>query len=94
MDATTSFKKELGFILVGAIVFTASFLWKDFILDIEEHLFPKHHGLLMRFLFIVMVTIILVVIMVYLKGIFGLGDSTTQPDDEPTGDNNEDDDAE
>jgi hypothetical protein len=71
MDIVT-FGKEFGTIIVGAIIFIASFLWKDFLGDFEDMYFPKQHGLWRRFLFVVAVTVILVTIAVYLKGSLGL----------------------
>jgi len=67
-----SFTQEFGLILVGAIIFIASFLWKDFFTDVEELYFPKHQGLQYRFIFIVIVTVGLIVFAVSLRKIFGL----------------------
>lgn len=72
MQNNISFKTEFGLIIVSAIIFIASFLWKDFLSDIEEHLFPKTDGFIGRFFFVVMATICLVLIAVYLKNILKL----------------------
>lgn len=89
MGNKLSFKKEFGLILVGATIFTASFLWKDFLTDVEEKYFPKNHGLGGRFFFVVIVTIILIAIAVHMKGMFGLANSSKNAikfDDSPVDD--------
>jgi len=87
MVTKSSFRTEFGLILVGAVIFTASFLWKDFLSDVEEKYFPKKRGLGGRFLFVVIVTIMLVAIAVYLRDLFKLSKSTSMLgirfDDEP-----------
>ena len=65
-------KKEFWLIIIGAIIFTASFLWKDYLTDIEETFFPKSRGLMGRGLYVLIVTIILVIIAVSLKSYIGL----------------------
>nr|WBF71037.1 hypothetical protein [Megavirus caiporensis] len=78
MGNSISFRREFGLIVVGAIIFTASYLWKDLLLDIEERYFPKHYGLLWRAIYTILVTIILILLAIHLKNQFGLnsgGDS-------------------
>ncbi len=70
-----SFKKEFGLIMVGAIVFTASFLWKDLITDFENLYFPRSEGIFDRIIFTLVVTAILVVFIIYLKNELGLNKS-------------------
>jgi len=72
-----TFKKEFGLIIVGAIIFTASFLWKDLLTDIEEYFFPKKYGLGGRIAYTVFVTIILVLIAIELKYMFGISSNTS-----------------
>lgn len=72
MGNTISFRKEFGLILVGAIVFTASFLWKDLISDIQEYYFPKNFGLKGRALYVFVVTTILIIAAINLRYTFGL----------------------
>ena len=83
-----SFTQEFGLILVGAIVFIASFLWKDFFSDIQEKFFPKTEGLTDRFIFIVIVTVGLVIFAVSLRRLFGLSGTSplTISYDEPQND--------
>ena len=90
MGNTISFKKEFGLIIVGAVIFTASFLWKDFISDVEEKYFPKSQGLGNRFFFVIIITIVLIAIAVHLKGLFGISSSPLNSndfDDSPIDDN-------
>lgn len=72
MGNAISYRKEFGLILVGALLFTAAFLWKDLITDIENYYFPRDKGLFSRVIFVIIVSIILVVIAVELKNGFGL----------------------
>lgn len=75
-----TFKKEFGLIIVGAIIFTASFLWKDLLSEIEEKFFPKGYGLMGRIFFVILVTLILVVLAIELKQYFGLSQPITFDD--------------
>ena len=72
MGNTLSYRKDFGLILIGAIIFTASFLWKDLFSDVREKYFPAKFGLTGRFMFTFVITIILVMIAVQLRNYFGL----------------------
>ena len=95
MGNTISFKNELGLIIVSGLIFLASFLWKDFLTDIEEFLFPKNAwGLGARFIYTLIVTIIIVIFAVYIKNLFELSSSNksaTLFDDSPLNKDNDDD---
>jgi hypothetical protein len=67
-----SYRRDFGLVVVGAILFTASFLWKDFITEFEEMYFPKMGGIGWRFMFTILVTVILVIIAVEMKDFFGI----------------------
>lgn len=92
----SSFKIEFGLIVVGAIIFTASFLWKDLLMDVQEKYFPREAGLCGRFFFTILITIVLVILAISLKKIWGLENNpTTNPpnnkiefDDNPLEKNN------
>lgn len=91
MGNNVSFKREFGLIVVGSIVFTASFLWKDLLTDIEEMYFPKHYGLAGRVVFTVVVTILLIAFAIHLKNVFGISSNGRRPikfDDDPIDGNN------
>lgn len=83
MGNTISYKKEFGLIVVGSIIFTASFMWKDLLTDIEEHYFPKYSGLTGRLLYVTVVTIILVILAIHLRYLLGLSNTQIKVDDEP-----------
>ena len=90
-DILTSFKKEFGLILVSAIIFIASFLWKDLISDVEEKYFPKEYGLTGRAVFVLIVTIGLIAIAIFIRNWFGLNKQSSDDrgiefDDQPIGD--------
>ena len=91
MGNVESFRREFGLIIVGAIVFTASFLWKDLLVDIEDYFFPKqYNNMAGRIAFTILVTAILIVIAISLRNVLGLGHSNEQPvvfDDSPIDDN-------
>lgn len=72
MGNNLSFRREFGLILVGSLIFTASFLWKDLLTDIEEYYFPKKYGLGGRTIYVIIVSIILITIAISLRNIFGL----------------------
>jgi hypothetical protein len=69
MGNSLSFKNDFMLIIVGAIIFTASFLWKDLLSDIQNAYLPKHNNLLYRFIFTSIVTILLVALAVYLRDV-------------------------
>lgn len=66
-----SFRQEFGFIIISALIFVASFLWKDFFSDLEEYYFPKKNGILSRFFYTVIVSCIVIFIAVNLKNLLG-----------------------
>ena len=91
MDNIATFKNEFGLIIIGAIIFTASFLWKDLLSDVEEIYFPKINGLTGRFVFTVIITIALICFAVLLRRILRLDSasrtrSNIQFDDSPVDD--------
>lgn len=77
MDNITLFKNEFGLILIGAIIFTASFLWKDLLSDVEDLYFPKSEGLGNRFVFTLITTILLICLAVYFRKLFNIDDNKT-----------------
>lgn len=83
----TNFKREFGLIIVGALIFLASFLWKDFFTDIQEVYFPRRKGLLARGLYIAVVTTILITIAVHIKNAVSPGEQIAF-DDSPINDGN------
>lgn len=72
-----TYRREFGLILVGAIIFTASFLWKDMFTDIKDQFFPKHHGMTGRLLFTIVITAALIMLAVHLKFMWNLSDVNT-----------------
>lgn len=92
MEEQSTFQSEFVLIIIGAIIFTASFLWKDFISDLQEYIFPKTSGIVGRFLFVIVATVILVSIAVKLKNSYRIPRSSNlfQFDDGPIGDSSDD----
>ena len=85
MGNIITFKTEFGLIVVGSIIFTASFLWRDLLLDIENHLFPmarNNYGILWRIIYTVIISLILVLVAIHLKNIFGLIQTRSLDDDD------------
>lgn len=90
MGNITSIRQDFGLIIVGAVIFTVSFMWKDLLSDIREMLFPQNRGLLGRAIFTLFITILLLISVVYLRNIFGLSVTSESPiefDDSPLDDN-------
>lgn len=58
----TKIGREFGLIVAGALIFTASFLWKDFFSDLREYYFPKTEGIGARTIYVLVVSGILVMI--------------------------------
>ena len=83
MGLMMSFKKDFTLIIIGAILFTASLLWKDLITDVEETYFPKHTGIGWRLLYTIIVTMLLVLLAVHLKNVFGLNNSPLNAGENP-----------
>jgi hypothetical protein len=77
MITVESFRKEFGLILIGAIIFIASFLWKDLFIDIEEVYFPRSQGIGGRLLYTIFITLMLVFLVVCLKDRWHLSTSIT-----------------
>jgi len=90
MNNIMSFKTEFGLILIGAVVFTASFMWKDLLNEFEEVYFPKNRGLISRFIYTIIVTALLIMFSVYLRKMFGLNQRIDNKfDDKPIDDEND-----
>jgi hypothetical protein len=96
MNNFAIFKNEFGLIMVTAIIFTASFMWKDLFDDIEEMYFPRSHGLFSRFVFTLIISIFLIAIAIYLKNMLNVDDSKSitkdskiKFDDNPLSDDSE-----
>lgn len=78
LPTTTTLRQDFGLIVVSAILFTASFLWRDFFADVRETFFPGKGGLGSRALYTILVTLLLVVAAGSLRNFFGLSPSVTQ----------------
>ena len=83
------FRTEFGLIFIGALIFTASFLWKDLLTDIENIIVPKSGGIAPRILFTMIVSIMLVSSAVLIRNFFNITNeqaaSNMQFDDSPGG---------
>lgn len=69
IDYNAAVQNDLLFIFVGAIIITASFLWKDVLTDIQDYYLPKAipNNLFIRSLITVGVTIVLIAFAIYLR---------------------------
>ena len=59
--------REFALVVVGAIVLTASLMWKDYIVDVQQRLFPDQTNLINKLLFTVLLTLVFVVILVAIR---------------------------
>ena len=75
-----SFKREFWFLIIGSIIFTASFMWKDLFSDFREKYFPKEFGMTGRVIFTIIITIILLMVVVQLKDILNLNATIAEGD--------------
>jgi len=66
------FSQELGLIIIGALIFIVSFMWKDFITDLEHIFISKNPSMTARFFYILAVTIIVIYGVVLLRNSLGL----------------------
>lgn len=82
MGNIASVSQEFGLIIISGLIFVASFLWRDFLNDMKESYFPKKSGLIMGFIYTLLITLIILTLVVYLKSIFGLSGTLGSP--EPT----------
>jgi hypothetical protein len=71
-EAQVTLKTEFAIIVIGAIIFTASFIWKDFFSDIQNRFFPTtdKYFLIERFVNILITTIVLILIAYFLQKTF------------------------
>lgn len=69
------FKREFGLIFIGSIMFIASFMWRDLLKDIEDVIFPKNN-LISRFLYTLIITIMLAFLIIHLKNFFEINHNT------------------
>lgn len=67
MNGVNLFRRELELIIVGAIIFIASFLWKDIVVDFRDDWFPQSKGMTGRVLFTAIISLILIMFAVHLK---------------------------
>ena len=87
MNNETSIQQEFGLVVVGALIFVTSFLWKDLIMDIQNVWFPKEISITKRILFTSFITIIIILIVIYLRRYLGLA-ARVSFDDTPIENNN------
>lgn len=72
------FREELQLVIVGALIFVASFAWRDFFSDVKDKIAPRHAGLLGRFVFTVVETVILVFLIISVERLFASSSSPRQ----------------
>jgi len=67
IENASTFSEELGLILVGALVFIISFMWKDFITDFQHVFLSENPSILARFFYTLLVSIFIVQIIVWIR---------------------------
>jgi hypothetical protein len=75
MGNNVSYRKEFGLMIMGALIFAASFLWKDLFVEIEEIYFPKKYGMTGRVIYTIIITAIIFLVVIYIKDKYGLVNS-------------------
>ena len=66
-EIANTFKRDFGGIVISALIFVVSFLWKDLLSDIEQIYFPTSQGLLGRFIYIGVVTFSILTFVIFLR---------------------------
>lgn len=67
-------------IIISALIFVVSFLWKDLLSDIEQIYFPRSKGILGRIIYILVVTLLILIFVIFLRTILQF-DNTQQTAD-------------
>ena len=62
MSNSKLIRQEFGLIIISSFIFLASYLWKDFITELEEYFFPAKKNLVARFFYNFALTIVIVLI--------------------------------
>jgi hypothetical protein len=73
-DEKLTFSKEFVLIVIGALIIAVSFLWKDYLAAVGEKYFPKSSGLLGMFIYVTLITCIVVFITMWLRDMFVVKD--------------------
>ncbi len=60
LHSRTPYRDTVELVIVGALIFVASFAWRDFFTDVENKIVPKSQGLFGRFLFTVVETLVII----------------------------------
>ena len=71
-EIADTFLKDFGGIVISALIFVVSFLWKDLLSDIEQIYFPTSKGLGGRVLYIGLVTFSILTFVIFLRKILRL----------------------
>lgn len=66
-EIANTFKRDFGGIVISALIFVVSFLWKDLLSDIEQIYFPTSQGLGGRVLYIGLVTFLILTFVIFLR---------------------------
>lgn len=82
-----NFSNSIALIIISSLIFIASFLWKDFLTDLQSYLFPNSKNMLNRFLYTLALSSILILIAVLLKEWFQIQDQI-RFDDTPLSNHN------
>jgi hypothetical protein len=69
-DEKLTFSKEFVLIVIGALIIAVSFLWKDYLAAVGEKYFPKSSGLLGMFIYVTLITCVVVFLTMWLRDVF------------------------
>lgn len=81
-ELAANFSNSLALIIISSLIFIASFLWKDFLSDLQSYLFPNTHNMLNRFLYTLVLSSILIGLAIILREWFQISNQL-QFDDTP-----------
>ena len=76
-SAIDTFTKDFGGIVISALIFVVSFLWKDLLSDIQQIYFPRSKGLLGRVIYILVITLFILILVIFLKRVLQFDNQQT-----------------
>ena len=67
IDFRNEFRAGIELVIVGALIFVASFAWRDLFSDIEDVVVPRSKGLGGRFLFVMVETLVIIALIIIIR---------------------------
>lgn len=78
-DISRTYSIEIGLIVVASIIFIISFIWKDFLLQLEGLFFPYKPSIVQRLIYYIIVTLILLFALILIRNYLNRVAGITHP---------------